>query len=61
MGNRRKKRRVPLGKPLPEATEETVVYTPEEIERARQAWLKASPEQWRDLLDAEIEPGDEFD
>lgn len=63
MGNQRngRKRRQPLGKPLPEATEETAVITPADIERARQSWLKNASPQYRDLLDADIEQGDEFE
>lgn len=62
MGNQRngRKRRQPLGKPLPDATEETAVITPADIERARQSWRKNAPERYRDLLDAEIESGEEF-
>lgn len=63
MGSQRngRKRRQPLGEPLPEATEETAVITPDDIERARQSWLKYAPERYKDLLDAEIEKGDEFE
>lgn len=62
MGTQRngRKGRQPLGKPLPEATEETAVITQADIERAKQSWLKYAPERYRDLLGAEIEQGDEF-
>lgn len=62
MGNRRqpRKKRVPLGAPLPDATEETAVITEADIERAKVAWSKYAPPQYRDLLNAEIDSGDEF-
>lgn len=62
MGTQRngRKRRQPLGKPLPEATEETAVITQADIDRAKQAWKKNAPPQYTELLDAEIEQGDEF-
>ena len=63
MGTQRngRKRRQPLGKPLPEATEETAVITPEDIERAKVSWRKYAPERYKDLLDAEIDTGEEFE
>ena len=65
MGNRRngrrKKRKKPLGEPLPPATEDDWEITAEDIERAKQAWKKNARPQDADLLDAEIETGDEFE
>lgn len=63
MGSQRngRKRRIPLGKPLKAATEADAEITPEDIERARQSWIKSVPARFRDLLDAEIVQGDEFD
>lgn len=53
MGTRRKKKRkIPLGQPLPESTEEEAAVTPEDIERARLAWEKYAPTGFKNLLDA---------
>ncbi len=63
MGNQRngRKRRQPLGAPLPNSTEQDAEITPADIERAKQSWKKNAPPQYRDLLDADVEQGGEFE
>lgn len=64
MGKQRngRKRRVPLGRPLPPLADgEQVEITEDDIERAMVSWRKYAPAQYRDLLDAEIVQGDEFE
>lgn len=62
MGQQRnnRKRRVPLGAPLPDSTDQDAEITPEDIERAKINWRKNAPPQYRDLLDAEVDSGEEF-
>lgn len=57
MGKRRKKRKVGLGRPLTESTEEDAAITPDDIERAKLAWEKYAPTGYKKLLDA-TEPDD---
>ena len=49
---RKKKRKIPLGKPLPPISDDDVVVTPDDIELARLAWEKFAPTGFKNLLDA---------
>ena len=59
-GNGRK-RRVPLGNPLPPiGDDKQVEITQDDIDRMLVSWRKHAPKRFKDLLDAEIVQGDEF-